>query len=137
MSALRLGLAFGAAGLTGCASVPLPPEAASITLERTPSKSVAVYQPKLVVKDGQLLLDGWVYRQFGARTTTQTHIDVSFLDASGREVRTELTHFKPRDLRRGSHKMAHRGHYTLPIPAMPMGTATIKVRAHDEPHAND
>jgi hypothetical protein len=32
--------------------------------------------------------------------------------------------------------MAHRGHYTLSIPSMPAGTATIKVRAHDEPHVN-
>jgi hypothetical protein len=66
MNAQCLGLLLGAAGLTGCASVPLPREAASVGLERIPSKAVAVYQPKLVVKDGQLLLDGWVYRQFGA-----------------------------------------------------------------------
>lgn len=136
MNAQCLALLLGAAGLTGCASVPLPFEADSVALERIPSKSVAVYQPKLVVKDGQLLLDGWVYRQFGAWTTTQTHIDVSFLDASGRELRSELTHFDPPDLRRGTHKMAHRGHYTLSIPSMPAGTATIKVRAHDEPHVN-
>ncbi len=136
MNAQCVGILLGAAGLTGCASVPLPREAASVGLERIPSKAVAVYQPKLVVKDGQLLLDGWVYRQFDALTTTQTHIDVSFLDASGRELRSELTNFEPRDLRRGTHKMAHRGHYTLSIPSMPAGTATIKVRAHDEPHVN-
>lgn len=136
MNPLLLGFSLGVVGLTGCASVPLAPEAASVALERMPSKSVAVYQPKLVLKNGKLLLDGWVYRQFGARTTTQTHIDVSFLDATGRDLRSELTYFNPRDLRRGTHKMAHRGHYTLSIPSMPAGTATIKVRAHDEPHAN-
>lgn len=134
MNILCLGFAYGVAGVTGCASMALPPEVAAITLELTPSKSVAVYKPKFIVKDGLLLLDGWVHRQFGARTTTQTHIDVSFLDASGRELRTELTHFNPRDLRRGSHKMAHRGRYTLPIPAMPAGTATITVTAHDGDH---
>lgn len=132
MNAARLSVLFCAAGLSGCASVPLPPEAAVVTLDRIPSKSVAVYQPKLVVKDGRLLLDGWVYRQFGAWTTTQTHIDVAFLDAAGRELRSEVTDFTPRDIRQGGgHRMAPRGHYTLPIAAMPAGTATIQVRAHD------
>lgn len=128
MNSLRICLVLGAAGLAGCTSVPLPPEAAAVTLDRIPSKSVAVYQPKLVVKEGRLLLDGWVYRQFGA---ARSHIDVAFLDASGRELRSELTRFTPPDLRRGSHKMAHRGHYTLPISVLPAGTATIQVRAHD------
>lgn len=132
MNSLRLCFAFGVAGLAGCASVPLPPEAAAVTLDRIPSKSVAVYQPKLVVKDGRLLLDGWVYRQFGSQTTARSHIDIAFLDDSGRELRSEGTYFAPRDLRMGGHKMAHRGHYTLPIPAMPAGTATIQVRAHDD-----
>lgn len=131
MKANRLIMSAVAAGLVGCASVPLPPEVAAVTLERIPSRSVAVYQPKLVVKDGQLLLDGWVYRQYGAATTARSHIDVACLDAAGRELRSELTHFEPRDLRFGSHKMAHRGHYSLPIPTLPVGTTTIVVRAHD------
>lgn len=131
MNSLRLCFAVGVAGLAGCASVPLLPEAAAVNLDRIPSKSVAVYQPKLVVKEGRLMLDGWVYRQFGAQTTARTHIDVAFLDASGRELRSELTRFAPRDLRMGGHKMAHRGHYTLPIPVLPAGTDTIQVRAHD------
>ncbi len=131
MNSSHLCIALGLAGLAGCASVSQPPEAAVIALEPIPSQSVAVYQPKLVQKDGRLMLDGWVYRQFGAATTARSHIDVAFLDASRRELRSELTRFTPPDLRRGSHKMAHRGHYTLPIPAMPAGTATIRVRAHD------
>ena len=132
MNSLQSCFVLGAAGLAGCASVPLPPEAAAVTLDRIPSKAVAVYQPKLVVKDGRLILDGWVYRQFGVQTTAQTHIDVAFLDAAGRELRSEVTYFAPRDIRRGGgHRMAPRGHYTLPIPAMPAGTATIQVRAHD------
>lgn len=131
MKSLRLCFAFGTAGLGGCASVSLPPEAAAVALEPISSQSVAVYQPKLVEKQGWLMLDGAVYRQFGASTTARTHIDVTFLDASRRELRSELTRFTPAELRRGSHKMAHRGRYTLPIPAMPDGTAIIQVRAHD------
>jgi len=131
MKSLRLCLVFGVAGLSGCASMSLPPEAATVALEPVPSKSVAIYRPKLVAKEGRLMLDGWVYRQFGATTTAATHLDVAFLDASGRELRSELTRFEPSSLRPGGHKMAHRGHYTVPIPAMPAGTATIQVRAHD------
>jgi hypothetical protein len=131
MKSLRLVFAFGVAGLASCASVQLPPEAATIALDPIPSNSVALYQPKLVLKDGGLVLDGWVYRQFGASTTAGSHIDVTFLDATGRELRTELTHFTPSSLRRGGHKMAHRGHYTVPIPSLPAGTATIQIRGHD------
>jgi len=132
MNALHLWVALGVAACAGCATVPLLPEAAAVTLDRVSSAAVAVYQPKLVVKDGGLLLDGWVYRQFGAETTAQTHLDVAFLDAGGRELHRELTYFRPRDLRMGTHQMSHRGHYTLPIPAMPADTAKILVRAHDD-----
>ena len=120
--------------LSACASVHLPPEVAAVTLERIPSQAVAIYQPKIVMKDGQLLLDGWVYRQFGAATTAQSHLDIAFLDPSGRELRRETTNFAPRDLRGGGHRMQPRGHYTLPISSMPAGTIKIEVRAHDGAH---
>lgn len=131
MNLSHLCLTLGVAACAGCATLPLPPKAAVITLERVSSTAVAVYQPKLVVQEGELLLDGWVYRQYGAQTTAQTHIDVAFLDVNGRELHRELTYFRPHDLRTGTHRMAHRGHYTLPIPAMPAETAKIQVRAHD------
>lgn len=132
MNLMNVCITLGVAALAGCAAVPLPQEAATITLERMSSKAVAIYQPKLVLKDGGLVLDGWVYRQFGAETTAQTHLDVAFFDAAGRELQRALTHFQPRVLQMGSHKMAHRGHYTLPIPALPADTARILVRAHDD-----
>lgn len=128
-------LALSLATFSGCASVPLPPEAVAVVLVPVPSKSVAIYQPKLVVKDGRLLLDGWVYRQFGAWTTTQSHLDIVFFDVAGRELRSEMTYYTPRDLRGGGHRMQPRGHYTLPISAMPVGTAKIEVRAHDGAHS--
>jgi len=128
-------LILGAIGLVaGCASVPLPPEAAVVRLIPEPSKSVAVYQPKLIVKDGRLILDGWVYRQFGAQTTAKSHIDVAFLDAAGRVLRCDTVQFAPRDLRGGSHRMQPRGHYVLPIAVLPAGTVSIQVKAHDDPH---
>ena len=123
--------AAAAASLGGCASVSFSPQAATVRLEPVPSAAVAIYQPKLIAKDGQTVLDGWVYRQFGAQTTTQSHLDVVFFDAGGGVLRLESTHFAPRDLRRGSHKMAHRGHYMVPLSHMPSGTASIQVRAHD------
>lgn len=135
MNALRPLMMFGAIGLAGCASVPLPPEAAALVLIPVPSQSVAIYQPKLVTKDGRLMLDGWVYRKYGAWTTAQSHLDIVFLDASGRERHSELTYFVPRDLPAGGgHRMRPRGHYTLLIPAMPPGTTRIEVRAHDGQH---
>ena len=131
MNSWGLCFVFGVASLAGRASVPLPPAAATVNLDRSPSQSMAVYQPKLVATGGRLMLDSWLYRQFGAQTTARTHIDVAFLDESGRELRSELTRFAPRALRMGSHKMAHRGHYTLPIPALPAGTDTSQLRTHD------
>jgi hypothetical protein len=133
MKAIAVLLLAGLAGLTGCATVTRPPEAATVALQAESSSAVALYQPKLTTAQGQLVLDGWVYRQFGAETTARTHIDIAFLDGAGRELRRELTRFMPNDLRRGSHKMAHRGRYTLPITALPSGTTAIQIRAHDAP----
>ena len=120
--------------LAGCTSVSLPPEASTVALVPVPSKSVAVYQPRFIMVEGRLNLDGWVYRQFDAPTTATSHIDIVFLDAAGRELRGESTDFAPRDLRGGGHRMRQRGHYSLPIPVMPAGTSKIEVRAHDGAH---
>ncbi len=133
MKSARLSALLCAAGLAGCASAPLPPEAAAVALVPAPSKFVAIYQPRLVVKDGRLLLEGWVSRQYGARTTAQSHLDIVFLDPSGRVLRSAVTYFAPRDLR-GGHWMQPRGHYSLPIPVLPAGTARIQVTAHEGEH---
>ena len=122
-------------GLFGCASVPLPPEAAAVTLVPVPSKSVAVYQPKFIVVEGRLNLDGYVYRQFNAETTARSHIEIVFFDVTGRELHREMTDFSPRDLRHGGHRMQPSGHYSVPISVMPLGTVKIQVSAHDREHS--
>ena len=126
-------LLAGVAALTGCATASTPRVAPGIALQPRSSRAVALYQPRVAEDNGTLMLDGWVYRQFGATTTKQTHIDVTFFDENGYELRRVVARFTPNDLRRGSHKMAHRGHYTLPISDLPAGTAAIQVRAHDAP----
>lgn len=125
-----------ATGLGGCASVPLSPEAAAVRLVSVPSAAVAFYPPKLLVIDGRLTLDGHVFRKYSARTTAKSHLDIALLDASGQILMSETVSFVPRELRaKTSRTMAQPGHYTLPIPELPAGTAKIEVRAHDGPHS--
>lgn len=74
----------------GCASVPLPREAAAMALTQKSPSSVALYPTKLTVSGDQLFLSGYV-RQSGARMTAKSHVDVAFLAAAGREFQTEAT----------------------------------------------
>ena len=132
MNTHRLVIVIVTAGLAGCASVSLPPEAAAVSLSPLSSKAVAVEQPKLSVRNGRLALDGWVSRQYGAWTTAGSHLDIAFVDGAGREIRREVTRFAPSVLQVGAgQRLQPRGHYSLPIEAMPPGTVAIQVRAHD------
>lgn len=118
----------------GCASVPLPPEAAAIVVTHESSRSVALYRPKLAVSGGRLLFSGSVYRQFGARTTAKSHVDVTFLDAAGRALRAETVAFYPREIQPRTSRTSPRGSYTMPVGSLPLGTVTIAAKAHDSPH---
>lgn len=118
----------------GCASVPLPPEAAAIVVTQESSRSVALYPPRLVVSGDQLLFSGSVFRQFGTRTTAKSHVDVSFLDAAGRALRVETVAFYPREIQPRTSRTSPRGRYTMPIGSLPLGTVTIAAKAHDIPH---
>lgn len=124
--------------LSGCATTPtvrLPPDLAAISVVPTASASVGVLQPSLRFVDGQLALEGWVYKKVGVETTERTHLDVVFLDAAGRTLRTDQVAFMPRKLRRAPRPPAGRGRYLLPLPALPPGTIRIEVRADDTIHA--
>lgn len=132
MNLLRLSIGIGlAATMVSCTSVPLPPEAAAVTLERTSSGSVTVREARLIVSDGRLFLVGSVTRQCCGWNTKRTHLDVTFFDAADRPLRRELTYFAPRDLRLTRHGIADRGHYLLRIVDLPAGTTKIQVRAHN------
>jgi|JI10StandDraft_1071094.scaffolds.fasta_scaffold22734_3 hypothetical protein len=137
MNPSRLLPLAAAAFLGGCASVSLPPETAAVPLVPVSSKSVAIYQPKLLRTATGFVLDGWVYPQFGVTTTAKSHLDVIFFDSAGRELKNQSVSFLPGDLRRtASHRMQPRGYYQLPFSALPAGTARVEIHAHDEPHAH-
>ena len=126
---------LAAVALCGCATAPpLPREAAAVTLAPMASDSIGVLRPSWRVVDGQLALEGWVYKKVQAKTTEHTHLDVVFLDATGESLRDELVEFFPRKLRRAPRPPAGRGHYYLSIPDLPSGTVRITVEAHDGEH---
>jgi hypothetical protein len=127
-------VAFGATGLTGCASVPLPPQAASVAITPVSSGAVSVLQPKLISKDGRLAVVGSVYKTFGGPPTNLTHLDVVFLDHAGRPLSEKTAMFAPRMLHR-TRPPAGRGHYSLVLEELPPGTASVEVRAHDGEHS--
>jgi len=120
-------------GLAGCSSTSLPSEARSVALVRESSNAVALNVPEFAMADGRLTLNGSLYRQADAETTTKSHIDIVFLDAAGRVLRSEVASFAPRDLRLLPRQKA-RGYYSVSITDWPAGTASIRVRAHETEH---
>ena len=118
---------------TGCASVPLPPEAASIVLVPASSAAIKVHRPRLLMRKGNLELEAYVFRQFEADTTADSHVDLVFLDGSGRTLRIETASFWPRSLSRAP-RMPQPHAYVRTAVNIPKGTTTIEVRGHDGPH---
>ena len=123
-----------AAALSGCAAVPLPPEAKKVKLFSAPAAKVILRPPGLALIDGTLSLVGSVERNLVAKSTSGTHLDVFFYDTAGNELRLETAEFYPRDLRpktRGTPTVAR---YRMPILNLPADTDRIEVRAHDGEH---
>lgn len=123
----------GVLAFAGCASVSLPPEAAVVNLVPVSSPDVEVHRPRFHTKEGELKLEAYAFRRFKAETTANTHIDLVFLDRSGRELRQELTYFTPRSLP-PLGRMPHPAAYLRVPVRIPAGTATIEVRAHEGAH---
>lgn len=136
MNLRRLCLVFCAAGVSGCATplpVELPPEARGVVVTPVSSASVAVRPPLLRTWEGRLELLGFVTKVYGSGTTEGTHLDVAFLDASGRILQSKPAQFYPGRLTRGRHAPNRQAMYSVRIDTLPPGTATIEVRAHDAP----
>ena len=133
VSFLGSGLLAAVIILSGCASVPLPPDAASVTLVPVSSNSVEIHRPRFKVKDGALKLEAYVFRQWKAETTADTHIDLVFLDAAGKALAVETTNFSPRSLPLSGVR-GKRSAYLLTPVQVPTGTRALEVRAHDGPH---
>lgn len=135
MKTILCSIVIGAVALTGCASVP-PPAVPGVSVVPVSSSLVGVLPPRLITKDGQLTLQGSVFKKVSGGTTVRTHLDVVFLDADKRPLAEDTATFAPRELHRGHRGFGGRGHYSLPIPALPNGTAIIEVRAHIGEHGN-
>lgn len=130
----RLLLGLGALGLAGCASVLLAPDATGIILVPVSSPAIEIWRPKLRMKEGGLALEGYVFRQHEAETTADSHVDLVFSDALGRELAVDTTGFYPRSLLRAARLPRPHAYFLVPIPRLPPGTRAIEVRGHDGPH---
>lgn len=107
---------------------------AHIELIGESSSVITVGTSRLDREDGPLILTGYVIRRLGPTDTTQTHLDVELVDASGALLRTSVEHFKPRDIPR-RHKRRSFGAYRVSIDPLPANTARIVVRAHEGSHS--
>ncbi len=85
------------------------------------------------MKDGELKLEAYALRQSKAETTSDTHIDIVYLDVSGRQLGQEQTNFSPRNLP-PMHRLPKPHAYFLTSIKIPADTAVIEVRAHEGAH---
>jgi hypothetical protein len=127
-------LLFGLLVLSGCASIPLPTEAARIALVPVPSAAIEIHRPRLVMKNGQLQLEVYVFRQFEAETTANSHVDIVFLDPAGGVLLVTTTNFTPRSLSRSLRGPQPHAYILVPVLRIPEGARVIEVRGHDGPH---
>jgi hypothetical protein len=127
-------LSFSLLFLAGCATpFRAPPDVRDIKLERIGSSVVEVEKIWLERKAGPLTLKGYVQRHLTADDTTQTHLDVTLYDSTGRVLRATVEHFEPRQIRRRLRRPAY-GTYEVALDPLPAGTARIEVRAHEGAH---
>ena len=121
-------------GLAGCASAPpLPPEATSVALVPVSSSAIEVHRPRFLMKRGYLELEAYVFRQWKADTTADSHVDLLYLDALGRTLLVETATFAPRSLPRTLRMPQPHALLRVGI-NLPRETAAIEVRGHDGPH---
>jgi hypothetical protein len=119
--------------LAGCASTILPPEARGVVLVPVSSAAIELHRPRLLFKRDTLDLEAYVFRQWKAETTADSHVDLVFVDGTGRELAVETTSFSPRSLPNAIRGPKPHAYFKIPI-RLPPGTAAIEVRAHDGPH---
>lgn len=86
------------------------------------------------MKNGQLAIEAYVLRQEGAETTADSHVDLVFTDALGRELMIATTGFYPRSLPRAMRLPQPHAYFLMPISRLQPGTRVIEVRGHDGPH---
>lgn len=127
------GLMLGAVILSGCVAVPLSPDAASVALVAVSSSAVEVYRPRFRMKEGVLTLEAYVMREFKGETTADSHIDIVYLDASGRQLAQERADVTPHTLPQTTRMPRPHAYLLFPV-RLPSGTARIEVRADESAH---
>ncbi len=132
---LFLALAILGGTFAGCATGSMPSTVAGITFRAVPSASIEIWRPKFRMKDGELALEGYVMRQQKADTTADSHVDIVYLDAAGRELAVDTTNFSPRSLARGTRLPHPHAYFLVRNPHVPPGTVAVEVRGHDGPHS--
>lgn len=133
--------AWLSAAFTGCVSLTPPATAAQshgLILSATSSVRVKVTGPRLQMNRGTLELAGSVAKQPNATSTSFSHLDILFRDATGQVLQTKPVQFVPQSV--GHSRFGRqRGNYSLKLENLPEGTARVEVKAHDEditaPHA--
>lgn len=133
MKNLPVALLLILCGTAGCTSVPLPANAAAVSLVAVSSPSVEVHRPRFRYKEGDLKLEAYFFRQWKAETTADTHVDFVFLDVAGKTLGVETTNFSPRSLPHSGVRGRRSAYLLTPI-QVPAGTRALEVRAHDGPH---
>ncbi len=120
--------------LLGCATpFRAPADVSHIVLERGDSPVVVVEKIWLERKQGPLVVRGYVLKRLEATDTTQTHLDVTLFDSSGRVLRTTVERFEPRQIPR-RHRRPDSASYSVVLDPLPAGVARINVTAHEGSH---
>lgn len=132
-AALQLSAGLGVVTLAGCLSLDRPPaDVAHLQIDVAHSPLVSVSRASLVRENG-LVVKGYVLRQHDATDTTQTHLDVTLLDAQGRVLRETIERFEPRQIPRRARR-PDSASFAVLLDPLPPGTMRIVVRAHEGPH---
>lgn len=134
MKAITILLGAACLMLAGCATpFRAPADVAHIVLERGDSPTVQVDKIWLERKKGPLVVKGYVLKHLEATDTTQTHLDVTLYDDTGRVLRSTVEHFEPRQIRR-QHRGLSAASYSVTLDPLPAGTTRIAVRPHEGEH---
>lgn len=125
---------FVALALAGCATpFRAPPDVAHIKLERGDSPVVRVEKIWLERKSSSLTVNGFVLMRLEATDTTQTHLDVTLFDETGKVLRSTVEHFEPRQIPQ-RYRRPDDATYQVVLEPLPVGTTRILVQAHEGNH---
>lgn len=121
--------------LAGCVTpFRAPADASHIKLERVDSPVVLIEKIWLEQKKGPLAVTGYVIRRMDSEETTQTHLDVTLFDSSGRVLRSTVEHFEPRQIGVSRFRRHRDAQYRVELQIPPAEIARIEVRAHEGNH---